>query len=82
MARFKRNRFTRDMLIDYLSHFGIAPDDKSKFGRSVVVRQIVDWNGYTNTLSGEREYLGLPPVDPEAAHLVGLTHSKTWILTG
>jgi hypothetical protein len=69
-ARLKRDRFTREMLIDYLAHFNIHPDDGGQFGRSVVVRQIVDWKPYTNSLAGERAYLGMPPVDDAAALIV------------
>jgi hypothetical protein len=69
-ARLKRGRFTREMLINYLANFDIHPDDAEKFGRSVVVRQIVNWKTYTNSLASEREYLGMPPVDHEAAHTI------------
>lgn len=69
-ARLKRDRMTREMLIDYLDHFGIYPDDGTSFGRSVVVRQIVEWTSYTNSLAGEREYLGLPPINGAAADLI------------
>ncbi|HEX4400965.1 MAG TPA: hypothetical protein VHZ98_06535 [Galbitalea sp.] len=69
-ARLKRDRFTREMLMDYLAHFDIHPDDVAKFGRSVVVRQIVNWKTYTNSLAGEREYLGMPLVDDEASRII------------
>ena len=69
-ARLKRDRMTRAMLIDYLGNFGIRPDDTTQFGRSVTVRQIVDWRGHTSSLADEREYLGLPPLGDRAVELL------------
>jgi hypothetical protein len=67
-ARLKRERLTRDLLVEYLAEFGINPDDSSRFGRSAVVRQVVDWNTNRRFLAAERRHLGIAPVSDGAIH--------------
>jgi hypothetical protein len=53
-ARRIRDRFSRSLLVEYLTALGIAVDEPASFGRGVLVRHRVTWSTRRESIADVR----------------------------
>ncbi len=56
-ARRIKDRFNREVLVEYLAAFGVDPDDPDRYGEGVLVETLAKWHVRTSSVAAtQREY--------------------------